>query len=142
LPTLFIKPKYDFIYSYPDGYYSNGTYSVNGGVIIKHTATEPTRYQPPQEPKLFYYNNALNESREMPFEETGKLKLDPSSVSPDGFEIQFGRRNNWLFPLFFSGGYDYNSKYIVGHGFSKKLNLKSGNSYYYGDFKFLGWVLK
>ena len=140
LPGLFIQPKFNFFYVSDDYYYNQYQYSVQNEKLVRSEIQKPENknYQPPREVKLYVYDVAKNESREIPFEEAQNLNLDSNSTSPDGFEVAYGSRGDGFFPFFFYSGTDYNTRYLKGHNVSKKLNLQSSGSYY--NFRFLGWI--
>jgi len=148
LPGLFIQPKFNFLYvSGADSYYSKYQYSVQNGKLVRSEIQrlENQIYQPPREVKLYIYDVAKNESKEISFEEAQNLNLDSSIISPDGFEIVYGSRGEGFFPFFFLSERDYNTLYLKGHNVSKKLNLQLSGSYYnyynyYDNFRFIGWI--
>lgn len=147
LPSLFIKPQYTFIYVTNDNDYRGNRYAVEDGVIVRHEPVVPTdevsvRYEGKQpEPKLYIYDLDNDESREISFEQSQVYRLDDSPESPDGFTLTYGNNNSDFFFLFGGGNRDYNTRYLVGNGVSKKLNLKNdGSSYYSGNIRLLGWV--
>lgn len=156
IPQLFApKPAYDFLYSTNDGPYSYpgaGGYDVRNGKIVKipPLAPEVYGYRPGDpypvgvpakpsgpEPKLFVYHVKNDTSKEVAFEEAENLTLTTDQTSPDGFEYSDGSRGGDFFP--FGGRYDYNTKYLMGHGVSRKLKI-SGNQYEYNPVRFLGWI--
>jgi len=147
LPSFFIKPNYNFLYtleiSYMDYPLSEGAYrySVKNNELIREyidASDKEKLYISGQE--LFFYDVAQNVSREISFEEAQKLSLNTNLESPDGFEIVYGSRGEGIFPFLFWSGYDYNSRYIKGHYLSKKLNIQSYTDRYY-FFDFLGWIM-
>lgn len=145
LPGLFIHPKYSFLYvSGDDYYYNNGQrYFVENSRLKKNEITQPedtNNYPPRGEAKLFIHDVAKNESKEIFFEEAQKLNLDTNNTSPDGFEVVYGGGEGGIFPFFYSGGTDYNARYLKGHNVSKKINVQLSGSYYYNNFRFLGWL--
>ena len=143
LPSLFVKPKYNFLYVIGDdySYYNQYQYSVKNGKLVKNEIQrlEDKKLPPRIEAKLYIHDVAKNESREISFEEAQKLNLDTSITSPDGFEIVYGSRGDGIFPFFFWSERDYSRRYLKGHNLTKKLNLQSDSSYY-RSFRFLGWI--
>lgn len=139
LPAMFVRPGYDFIYTDNQNYDSSYRYSVDGGMIKKEdvpcdsSANSNYCNSRTGDGKIYYYDVARNESRELPFEEANRIKLDSSYKSPDGFEIMGSSGGG----PFFSG--DYNAKFIKKGAYSKKINKSSANGY---NFEFLGWVIK
>lgn len=147
LPGLFVKPHFNFLYVSGDDYYNNYNnwqqYSVQNDRLVKNEIKQPkdANNNPPRgESKLYLYDVTKNESKEIAFADTQGLNLDPNIKSPDDFEVVYGSRGEDFFPFFWSGGIDYNARYLKGHNVSKKLNLQlNGNQYYY-SFRFLGWI--
>jgi hypothetical protein len=147
LPGLFIQPKFNFLYVSGDSYYyPKYQYSVQNGKLVRSEIQRPENqiYIPPREVKLYIYDVAKNESKEISFEEAQKLNLDPSPISPDGFEIVYGSHSegSFFFPFFFWSERDYSTLYLKGHNVSKKLNPQLSGSYYnyYDNFRFIGWI--
>ncbi len=142
LPTIFVHPKGSFLYAVGGDYYSN-VYSAQNGKLIKNEAKYPPNFSGVKtEPKLYVYNIEKDAAREISFEEAQKIDLNPSSVSPDGFEITSGSNDYSIFSIFFSRGDHYGSKYVQGRGISKRLNLTNEDNrwYYYHNFHFIGWI--
>ena len=144
LPGFFIKPHFNFLYvSGDDYYYSQQQYLVQNGKLVKSEIKQPENqnYSPPRvESKLYIYDVAKNEAKEISFAEAQKLNLDSGVKSPDDFEVVYGSRGDGFFPFFFSSGRDYNTRYLSGHNVSKKLNLQLNGSSYYNNFRFIGWI--
>ena len=107
VPSLFVQPKTDFLYSVGGDYYSKDIYSVQNGKIIVQGISYPEKYKEPmRNPKLFIYDMVKNESREISLEEAKNLNLNSNNKSPDGFEVVYGRQHYDIFPLFFYGDTD------------------------------------
>ena len=147
LPGLFIKPQTNFVYLSGDDsyyYYNNGyQYSVQNDKLIKNDIKQPENQNttPPRvEPKFYLYDVIKNESKEITFAEAQNLNLDSSIYSVDGFEVVNGSSDNGSFPFFSGGGTNYGTKYLKGHGVSKKLNLRLNGAAYYYNFRFIGWI--
>jgi len=142
LPSLFAPaPQFNFLYATEDNYGQNRQFGVENGVLVKYEVKYPEHYTP-KDARLFIHSVLKNTDQEMSFEEARKLKLDARLKSPDGYEVVYGSSEYGFFPLFYSGGYDYNAMYLKGHNTSKKLDLQSSNDgrYYYRDRHFLGWI--
>jgi hypothetical protein len=147
LPVFLTKPQHDFIYSAGDEYGSGYTYRVESGKLIRTSIP----YQP-AEPKsriptvtlsmlkFYYYDVSEDTNTEISFEKAQEHGLDENYTSPDGFEIVYGNATRGAFPFFFGGNSDYNTRYIRGHNYAKKLNLNLTSQDYYDEFRFLGWV--
>lgn len=145
LPGLFIRPKFNFLYSIDNNSYYDGghRYSISNGKIIKNEVDLSQRrnaYAPNEDPKLFIHDVAKNESLEISFAEALRLDLDPNIKSPDGFEITSGGHGGGFFPFFYSANTDYNAKYLKGKNIGKKLNLQTSPQQNYYSFYFLGWI--
>ena len=144
LPGLFApQPKFNFLYVTDDDYYQGHAYVIENGKLTKREVKYPEHYIPGVI-RLFVHDVSANESKEVSFEEAQQLHLDPNVKSPDGYEVVYGSAEYGFFPLFFSGGRDYNSMYLKGHSTSKKLKLQTpsdGRYYYSRDrARFLGWI--
>lgn len=130
LPSLFVKPKYNFIYS-NDSYYD---YSVN--VLDGRISIQPRYYDNRdfRQPTLFLYDVINDKSTQISLAQAQSYTLDPSDKSPDGFTV--GRRDSdgYYFPFFFDS-YD-RGIYLMGKGLNRKL---TDRDYYY--FKFVGWIV-
>jgi hypothetical protein len=142
LPGLFIQPKFNFLYATGENYYYNRHYSVQNGRLIKNEFDYPEHYTGSRtEPRLYIHDIVKNESQEISFSEAQKLTLNSNSQSPDGFEIDCGRRTQGIFFIFVDLSRDCSTRFIKGHNTSKKLNIqRSGSSY--GYFQFLGWIIE
>ncbi|TSA46015.1 hypothetical protein D4R52_01285, partial [bacterium] len=143
LPALFVHPKTDFLYVNYDNNYYYTQYSIVAGKLVKNPDENLTHKSAQKsEAKLYLHDVQKNTSREVSFEEAKNLKLNSNIVSPDGFEVSYGGGGGGgMFPFFFDSGPDYNSRFLTGHGYSKKLNIQKSGSYYL-DFRFLGWIEK
>ncbi len=159
IPQFFApKPQYDFLYTNDSygGPYGAQFYEVQNGKIVKNPPVLPpqdpnappyinsatpqpyvAKPVPAPESRLFRYDVKNDTNKEVTFEEAQNLTLTTDQKSPDGFEFRDGSRGGDFFP--FGGGYDYNTKYLTGHGISRKLNI-SGNQYQYNPVRFLGWI--
>ena len=143
VPGLFAPaPRFNFIYVTGDDYYQGNQYVVENGRLAKHEIKTPEHYTPGVT-RFFMHNVSSNTSKEISFEDAQQLHLDANITAPDGYEVVYGNAEYGFFPLFFSGGQDYNSMYLKGHYSSKKLNLQipADRSYSYRDHaRFIGWI--
>ncbi len=136
LPSLFVKPTTNFIYSLGGDYYSQHRYAVKEGRVAQIDVKYPeNNYSPTnyKDPRIYYHDIVSNTTREISLEEAQSFLLDDRNVSIDGFQIVSGSHGG---DIFF---YDYSSRYkryIKKGSFSKKLNLDNDETYY---FQFLGW---
>jgi hypothetical protein len=143
VPSFFVHPAYNFLYSSSDENANDDQYLVVDDHVQQNRDYEASYYNPqfyPQ-PKLYIYDTNTNESIPVTFEEAKNYTLISDITSPDGYTIENGRQNNGGF-FFLGGGTDYTSKYLVGHNISKKLNLKSSSTRYSNSTEFLGWIKK
>src|SRR5258708_35547544 len=120
LPTLFIKPKYNFLYLSGENYYDTQYFVQDNKLFKKENAVPPP---PPRQSKLFVYDITLNRSIEIPFEKAQKLTLDSNTTSVDGYLVTYGTSSGGFFPFFFYNGSDYDSIYLKNNSASKKLNV-------------------
>jgi hypothetical protein len=142
LPGIFIKPKFNFLYSNCDkySYYNKYYYYVQNGKLTRTEMQKPKDeiYELFREPKLYIYDVIKNESKEISFEEAQNLNLDSNIKSPDGFEIVYGTQGYGFFPFFFWPERDYNTLYLKGHNVNKKLNIQFNKPCH--SFDFIGWI--
>jgi hypothetical protein len=161
-PSLFVKPKYDFIYagcaevlntSYQDacdGRYSTTTrYVVENGNLVKKEHPQNINYYgdttyTSADIRIYYHDTKKNENRELTFGEAQKLVLDGRTVAPDGFSLSESRDSGGgFFPFFYDSYRDY--AYVLKKGSAqRKVDLVFDSSRYYywnKDFHFVGWVI-
>jgi hypothetical protein len=152
LPSLSIKPQYNFLYTGRNDYYNyDGGYKNNYKVENGKIALDPVppltdknviqKYKGDMA-KIYLYDVKNNSSHEISFVEALKLNLDPGPSSPDGYTISYQYGHDGIFELFGSGD---NTGWSIVKGRGKKtlIGLSSGSSYsrwYDGDLKFIGWV--
>ena len=146
LPGLFVQPKFNFLYATGyaagDDYYYNRYYSVQNGRLIKNEVEHPEYYTGKRtELRLYIHDMTKNESQEISFSGAQKLILNSNYQSPDGFEIDCGRRSQGIFSIFIGSSRDCSTRFIKGHNASKKLNVQLSGSYY-RNFQFLGWIIE
>ena len=145
IPSLFVHPQHDFLYTNNDDYYSGQEYSVvNGKLVVRPLTAEELKFRgtaTPPEPKYYVHDVKTNSSREITLAAAQKLNLDSNHISDDGYEIVRGGYGGDIFPFFY-GSSDYDSYYLRGHRVNKKLNLQQVGyrGYYYYQFNFLGWI--
>lgn len=141
VPSLFIKPTYDFIYYTCDGYCYSQNIDVKSGKVVETFKQNNYGYAVrPNDPSpvIYLYSVEDGESREITLEEAQKYELDDSYKSPDGFEITNGGG--------YSGGFILGGYYGDGDSVKK---LQKGTASFDTDidrydyyFNFLGWVEK
>lgn len=132
LPTLYVKPGYNFIFA-GENYNESNINIVNGKISIQPRYRN-YRYgnYVSERPTLYLYDSALDKSTLISVEDTYKYSIDPSSKSPDGFTV--GRKDSsYSYFPFFSGSSN-RGIYFSGKGLNRKI---LENEY---NFKFIGWV--
>src|SRR3990167_3813581 len=138
LPSLFVKPKYDFVYT------TNARYDYDVKVLDGKISATP-RYndqyysgnqyrRTPPEPTFFVYDVTADKSKSISLAQAQTYNLDSSNKSPDGFTVGRNESDGYSFFPFFYGS-SQRGVYLQGKG----LNRKIQDQYY--DFQFLGWVL-
>ena len=149
-PSLFVNPKYNFLYSTDDAYYYyNQGYRNNYKVDNNRLISEVTQTQPGvaytyrgDAPNLFLYDVKADTSHQIDFTEAKKLFLDPGPSSPDGYIVKYEYNNDGIFELF--GSRNNNSGYFISKDSGKKklTGLTGNNNNYYnqGPFNFIGWI--
>lgn len=131
LPSLFVKPKYNFIYATDTSDYNLSI--VDGKVVMEQRYFNVNR---PRQPTLWLYDVARDKSTQISLEKAQTYTLDPSNKSPDGFTVGRGETGGYsVFPFFF-GGYDRGT-YLMGKGLNRRISERED----YYNFKFLGWVV-
>jgi len=149
IPSLSMKPQYDFIYSTEDssyGYSQNykNTYIVTGGRIAVQALPADKDIDPAYKgdsPALYLYDIKNNSSHKISFEEATKYALDQGPSSPDGYTVKYEYNNDGIFGLFGSNG-DGSGYFIEKSGSKKELTGMSDatGTYYQGRFKLIGWI--
>jgi hypothetical protein len=145
LPRVFSSvdpPQHDFLYLVGSPYGDERYLVVNGRLTVQEV--DPPDYTPPGADwprKLYLHHVAANTSEPISFEAAAKLTLDSSPRSPDGFEIVYGRRSEFFFPILSTT--DYQTRYLQQDGWSRKLDLEVGlDAGYASMFNFLGWIVE
>ena len=137
LPSLFIKPEYDFVYATGATF---GSLNINKENIeiapcsVEEDEIRGCLHEP--SPNFYVYYVEEEESVPISLEEVNSLTLDVSEKAPDGYLVSGGERGSGgFFPFFYSSG---DSFYLSrGKFLAKQVNLRT--EYY--NFKFIGWVL-
>jgi hypothetical protein len=158
LPSFFVKPQYDFVYTTTDqtyGYYGyeqgyKNNYRVDNGkivlepvqVIIDPSLKKDLIVYKGDMPPLYRYDVKNNTSHEISLKEAQILSFDPGPSSPDGYTVIFENRNDGIFEVF--GSNNNNSGLFISKGNAKKRldGLVNNNQYYWyqGNFKLIGWI--
>jgi hypothetical protein len=140
LPSLFMNPQYDFLYSMSRHFiYNNDNYVIENEKLLVNTGSSKDGTYGIPDMKFYIYNTNNNSTKEISYEEAQKLRLDSNIKSIDGFEITDGNQESGFFP-FYSFSRNYDSHYLKNSTTSKKLNLKITSNYY--NFNFIGWIKK
>ena len=140
LPSLFFKPRVNFIFATGYDTYNCPAFSVADSHIVVNPAIQTACKNIPINPVLYVYDVATNKATAISTTTATTLQIDSSATSPDGFSISDGRTSS-LPDLFWGGNYsDYRNIYLVGHGYSTRLNITPQDNYYYYQFYFLGWI--
>ena len=134
------EPKYDFLYTV--GYAQGYRYFVEDGRLrLEEPESDCVAPSSPglSELQFFIHRVKENTSDRATFEEASDLRLENTALSPDGFEIAYGRKSEFFFPMFSSR--DYRTRYLRKDGLAIKLELEVGESFGYAySFTFLGWI--
>jgi len=133
-------PRYDFLYTV--GYPEEHRFHVADGRLLRTKwESEDGETDATGDPHLQFYIHRVGEnaSERLSFEKASDLRLDNSALSPDGFEIAYGRRSEIFFPFWSSR--DYRTRYLCKESLAIKLNLETSESFRTAhSFKFLGWI--
>ena len=146
VPTFFIKPEHNFIYTTTNnGIYGQNsikqTYTVKNGSLVQERVQLPSdRFSYSSDEILYMYDVKSDTSHQVSFDDVKDLAFDPGPSSPDGYLVRYEYNSEGIFDLF--GGNRGNSGYFIEKGNSrKKLNVLSNSGYAYeGNIKFIGWV--
>ncbi len=147
LPSHFVSPAHDFLYSVSggSGYYNSYTsYHVENGKLVKDEYPPVKTDQPVRvvDPVLYVYHVSSDTSERVSYEAitSGSAHIVPG-VSSDGYEVFAQDQGpNDVFGFLF-GGYrrDPNSAVIKSKFFSRKISLpRDSSNYYYPQI--LGWL--
>lgn len=133
LPSLFVKPKYNFIYA--EGYYNDYNINVlNGKISIEPRYDYGNKTYRSAQPTLFLYDVTNDKSTQISLDQAYSYNLDPSSKSLDGFTVGRHESDASYFPFFF-GRYDRGT-YLMGKGLNRRITERD-----YYNFKFVGWII-
>lgn len=86
-------------------------------------------------------NAPTNQSRVIDVPALAGLKVDSSSIAPDGYEFRSNstRSHNVFGGLFYSSR--YNSEAVLVKDGRRVRLPERGGQYYYGNSEFIGWVI-
>jgi len=147
VPSLYVKPQYNFVYSDQSSDNWNNWYR-NMYVVRDGRVTVETRPVTPNDQyktyrgdnaSLFLYDVKTNTARSITLAEAQALTLDPSPSSPDGYVVRYEYGNDGIFELF---GSDSSYGYVITKGNGKKRLDAMVNDMYRGSgsYTVLGWV--
>lgn len=142
VPPLFApKPSYDFVYVVGDQHFRGQHYDVEDGRVTYHELAYEEKDRR-SSPKLFVHDVRANRNRAVSLEDARRWRVNPGSVSPDGYEVVSGSSGYGLFPLFVGEARDYRTMYLQGHHASYRLQLdtSSSDSYWSRNIRVLGWI--
>lgn len=141
IPTLLVKPQYDFLYAKQD-YDDSKVQVISGKLTITESERDSYDYYEEEDeysvrstpdPEIYYYSVSTSTSKRVSIDEAMNYKLLGESNSPDGFRVGRNSSGGSVFPFYFSDEDD--GLYLLGKGLKKKV----GSDYY---LKFVGWVDK
>lgn len=157
-----IKTEYNFIYAscgngtnyvYDCNYYLPQKYKIeNGKLVIKELdrnadfngdGIKDQIAMAAIADRIFYHDNATNESREITLEEAQALNLTGLLTAPDGVSVigNYKNQGGMFFAMHGGSGYGY---FLKKGKKASELNLVSfsDQGYYPGNFHFIGWEQK
>ena len=145
LPRAFTRvdpPQCDFLYmiGYPKG---QERVFVRDGRLVREEVDAPEHAPPhsPHEIRFFVHHVADNVSERVSFERASELTLDNTPTSPDGFDIVYGRKADFFFPI--ASSTDYRTRYLKKESHTTKLDLSMGpEGDFFASFIFLGWIIE
>jgi hypothetical protein len=146
IPSLFVKPLHNFIYTVDGNSYSyNQDYRFTHKVEDNRVVTEPVVargnvVQTKDLPNLYLYNVKTNSSHQISLSEAQSYLVDPGPSSPDGFTVAYQYGNGNVFDLI--GSSPDNRGYFISKGNSRsRLDGLVGNTGYgAGNFRLIGWI--
>lgn len=136
IPSLFVHPRFDFIYT------TDNTYDIVPFTVVngKLTQQQPTCRNPCPTPPaistLYIHETVTDTNKVISLNDAHVLRLYDNSQSPDGFTVEQGSYNDG-FPFFFGGSSDYNNFYLKGGVASRKITLSTTQ----WNFHLVGWIL-
>jgi hypothetical protein len=147
VPSHFVDPQYDFIYTMEDRYYGfndhgyRNTYKVEDGrIALEPLPTKEGWTYLGDMPVLYRYDVNADTAHQISFNEALELSLDPGPSSPDGYTVAYQYGHSGIFEVL--GSNNDNSGYFISKGKAKKkLNGLTNDGYSSRtDSKFIGWI--
>lgn len=142
VPSIFINPQHNFIYTEENTYYGYGqgyrsTYKVeNDRIVLEQLPMRDKDTYKGDAPTLYVYNIKTDTSHQISIDQADLLRIDPGPSSPDGYTVSYQYGHSGIFELFGSSS-DSNGFFIAKDNGKKKL---SGLIVNQGNFKLIGWV--
>jgi len=158
LPSLGLSTKFDFVYAAcVDG--SRGYYQCDAWLQKRYAVVDGKLTLKEVDPvldsdkngvpdvkenyaaRVFYHDTLADVTREIALEDEQKLQLNGLVTSPDGVSVTYEYRGGGdIFPFSYRGS--THGYYLTKGKAHRGLNvINADQSYYYGNFQFLGWVL-
>ena len=163
--------KYDFIFAIPQSNYYQGSSRMEAKLVVNSEGVLMAQYLKPEKKnanynyyrwyKIYRYEvetqsvrelpfgyppdvDSLDSMREEPVKATEGLRLDSSSRSPDGWELDYDRyRSSGLIEEIFGGRSSSGQMRLKKEDKSILLSQASPKiNFYHGNFEFLGWVIQ
>ena len=151
IPKAYIQPEHDFIYAVGDyPIYTDPArniqieYTVSGGKLLAKETPYIHENKPynTNDPEFFRYSVTEKTNTPLAKETVQQLALDPSSKSPDGFELGYARSQDNIFESMF-GGRDYSQRVLKKDSVAVGIELlpNRSNTYYDRQINLVGWVI-
>lgn len=150
MPSLFLKPQYDFLYVTGSRYAPTYTVTAEGALIEVDTANSNypmyAENNPYERQRLYVYDVSEERSQEISYADAVTFVLNRSIESSDGFVVEHDRHyGGGLFAELAGGGSRTDYQLILRKGsVSKRMNepalYGSANFYYDRNFTFLAWI--
>lgn len=157
-PVLFTSSRYDYETRPP----FQTDFFVSDGVLKVRVAKANDKNQTYQARKLMLYDGKNDSVREIAYDspklsalaeagggemvlgETQQLRFDTAFRAPDGYEFEgAGYHGGGLAQELFGGGYRNRKARLKKGATVYKISIPAHyGDYYYGDVRFIGWVVK
>lgn len=124
------QPSYNFLFSICPSYSCNNEFTINSAGSISESSRRDFMFDRAQ---LYLYDVGSDSYRPLTLEEAQSLDLDPSSVAPDGYRVEY--ENKDLGGFFFGSGTD--NGWVIKKDFRAR-DLVVPNRYE-REIKFLAW---
>lgn len=140
VPSLFAKPKFNFVYSYCPDYFCGQGYAIDksGTVTMKEGLSTLNLSYYNKQPDLYLHDMSTGASKKISLADANNLRLNSSNVSPDGYVLKQNSSSSGSFLFAIESSDD--SWYLENGLKKKKVNLTGTSNSYRGNINFLGWV--